>query len=446
LWRLGIIGWRHSAGLPSGVELSFWQRQSDFSTIQDSVPISVLDLLAFFPSDRETSMKTSERRGFTLIELLVVIAIIAVLIALLLPAVQAAREAARRAQCTNNLKQIGLAMQNYHQSIDKFPQGMSESASTATGYTGYANWGEWSAHSMLLPYMEQTSLYNAINFSFDSLYGTGAITNLTVSTRLINGFMCPSDTNVGFGGAPSMSVTMYAAYGNQSGWGPSINSYRGSIGTTTSVYGWETGYFSCQPDPFNLQGGNPGCASNTTGLFTYWNCYGIRDCTDGTSNTIAFAESLVGDPTNALPTHRNNAITGVTGAATAEVFDASAVSYQNVIVPALNACTQAYQAGGTNFSGSTGLRWAYGGTGYTLFQTVVPPNSKQYAWNTCTDQCPGCNLNDASFSNAQSAHPGGVNVMFADGSCHFIKDSINPQTWMALGTRANGEVISSDSY
>ena len=92
------------------------------------------------------------RRGFTLIELLVVIAIIAVLIALLLPAVQAAREAARRAQCTNNLKQIGLALHNYHSAVNSFPWGDGPW------------WIEWSAHTLLLPYMEQTPIYNALNF------------------------------------------------------------------------------------------------------------------------------------------------------------------------------------------------------------------------------------------------------------------------------------------
>jgi prepilin-type N-terminal cleavage/methylation domain-containing protein/prepilin-type processing-associated H-X9-DG protein len=388
-------------------------------------------------------MSTNERRGFTLIELLVVIAIIAVLIALLLPAVQAAREAARRAQCTNNLKQIGLAMHNYHSANDKFPQGMSESTSTLGTFGGYANWGEWSAQAMLLPYMEQTPIYNSINFCYDSLYGTGGSTNLTASTRLINAFVCPSDPNAGFGGAPSMSITMYQGWGNQSGWAPSINSYRGSMGTTTSVWGWQTGYYSCQPDPFNLQGGTQ-CASNTTGLFTLWNCYGIRDVTDGTSNTVAFAESLCGDPTVVLPTHRNNAITGVSQISGVEAFDASALNYQTVLVPAFNQCTTAYMAGGANLSSQTGLRWAFGGTGYTLFQTIVPPNSQP--WQLCQDQCGGCNLNNAQFANAQSNHPGGVNVLFADGSGRFIKNSINPQTWMGLGTRANGEVISSDSY
>ena len=117
-------------------------------------------------------MKSRERRGFTLIELLVVIAIIAVLIALLLPAVQSAREAARRSQCINNLKQIGLAMHNYHSSNDKFPQGMSQSAyrghARREGYTG---WGEWSAHAEMLSYLEQAPVYNAINLSFGMPYG-----------------------------------------------------------------------------------------------------------------------------------------------------------------------------------------------------------------------------------------------------------------------------------
>src|SRR5271155_3529104 len=117
-------------------------------------------------------------RGFTLIELLVVIAIIAVLIALLLPAVQAAREAARRAQCTNNLKQIGLALHNYHQTNNKFPQGHSQSFAYVS-HTAYAGWTEWSAQAMFLGYMEQNPVYNAINFSYCGGYGYGGYANVT---------------------------------------------------------------------------------------------------------------------------------------------------------------------------------------------------------------------------------------------------------------------------
>jgi prepilin-type N-terminal cleavage/methylation domain-containing protein/prepilin-type processing-associated H-X9-DG protein len=386
-------------------------------------------------------MNTRERRAFTLIELLVVIAIIAVLIALLLPAVQAAREAARRAQCSNNLKQIGLAMHNYHSTNDKFPQGMSQSSSTL-GAVAYAGWGEWSAQAMMLPYMEQTPIYNSINFCYDMIYGTGAATNLTAQTRVINAFMCPSDTQVAFGGAPSMSVSQFNSWTQNAAWAPNINSYKASLGTTTSVWGWETGYLSCQPDPFNMAGGTQ-CASNTTGLFTCWNCYGIRDVTDGTSNTVAFAESLVGDATNVLPTHRNNSVMGVAGAKGVEAFDASALSWQNVIMPAINACTTAYNLN-QNVTGENGLRWGYGAAGISMFQTIIPPNGAP--WNSCQDTCGGCQLNYTQFSNAQSNHPGGCNVMFGDGSVKFIKNSINPQTWMALGTRANGEVISADSY
>ena len=113
-------------------------------------------------------MSKQNRRGFTLIELLVVIAIIAVLIALLLPAVQAAREAARRAQCTNNLKQIGLALHNYHTAMDTFPMGVSKAPYWGPGDTdgqwGYGRWSGWSAQALLLGYIDQTPMYNAANF------------------------------------------------------------------------------------------------------------------------------------------------------------------------------------------------------------------------------------------------------------------------------------------
>src|SRR5579884_2023198 len=112
-------------------------------------------------------------RGFTLIELLVVIAIIAVLIALLLPAVQSAREAARRAQCTNNLKQIGLGLQNYHSSVNSFPPGGCN-AGNVESVGGTGAWGNWSAFSMMLPYLEQQQVYNACNFMVANQgYGSG---------------------------------------------------------------------------------------------------------------------------------------------------------------------------------------------------------------------------------------------------------------------------------
>jgi prepilin-type N-terminal cleavage/methylation domain-containing protein/prepilin-type processing-associated H-X9-DG protein len=383
-------------------------------------------------------MSPKIRRGFTLIELLVVIAIIAVLIALLLPAVQAAREAARRAQCTNNLKQIGLAAHNYHQTNNVFPQGHSQSFAYFT-HTGYAGWTEWSAQAMMLSFMEQQPTYNTINFYFCGGYGNGSPVNSTAWTQKIAAFMCPSDNNVGFGASGVALV----------GTGPpGTNSYRGSVGTTTSPYGWGTGYGGASPDPYNLQGGNPnGAQPYSTGMFAYWVAYGIQNCSDGTSNTILYAESLVGNTTYTISprNQRNNSVTGVTGASGAEAADASALNYQSVLVPAMQACTIAYQSG-TNVTPVNGNRWGWGATTMTLFHTIVTPNSRQYPFNSCRDQCGGCGPDDSIFSNAQSNHPGGINVLMSDGSARFIKDSINPQTWMALGTKANGETISSDSY
>jgi prepilin-type N-terminal cleavage/methylation domain-containing protein/prepilin-type processing-associated H-X9-DG protein len=383
-------------------------------------------------------MSPKMRRGFTLIELLVVIAIIAVLIALLLPAVQAAREAARRGQCSNNLKQIGLAMHNYHSSNNTFPQGTSDEAGYFPyGYSG--GWGMWSAQSEMLPYMEQNPIYSAINFSWVGAFGTGSFINGTSYITIISSFLCPSDNNAAYGGKPSV-------FSNDP---PNINSYRGSVGTTTSVWGSNSGYAACEPDPFNITypNGNNTCGKPySTGMFVYYLANGIQNCTDGTSNTIAFAESLVGSPNyNILsPYLRNNAIEGVTAAGNAQAADASSLP-QATLLAALQACTAAYQAQ-SSINISVGNRWGWGGTAETLFHTIVPPNSKNYAWNTCQHYCAGCAPSEAVFSNAQSNHPGGVNVMMTDGSVRFVKDSISMLTWMQLGTKSNGEVISSDSY
>jgi prepilin-type processing-associated H-X9-DG protein len=145
------------------------------------------------------------------------------------------------------------------------------------------------------------------------------------------------------------------------------------------------------------------------------------------------------------PYHRNNSITGATGAAIAEVPDASALPLAT-LTQALQACTTAYMQGGGNLKSINGNRWGWGATTMSLFHTIVPPNSKQYPWNSCRDQCGGCGPDDSEFCNAQSNHPGGVNVLMADGSCRFVKDSISMQIWMGLGTKASNEIIGADSY
>src|SRR5262249_20380060 len=138
----------------------------------------------------------SSRSGFTLIELLVVIAIIAVLIALLLPAVQSAREAARRAQCSNNLKQLGIALHNYHDTVGSFPtnfwrtQNGPGGASTTPDWPGYhrCSW-----FTMVLPFMEQGTVYNAVNFLVPISYGMFDAIQSTALMTQINTFQCPSD-------------------------------------------------------------------------------------------------------------------------------------------------------------------------------------------------------------------------------------------------------------
>jgi len=371
------------------------------------------------------------RRGFTLIELLVVIAIIAVLISLLLPAVQSAREAARRIQCTNNLKQLALALHNYSTATGAFPPGIDNTTADPTQPppASLATWTAWSAQALLLPYVEQAPLYNAANFNWSCCYvNTQADrTNSTIYNTRIASFLCPSD---GIAGQQN------------------INNYLGSIGTSTIQYPAD---------------------GNTTGVFRVYNSSNacnsvtISAITDGTSNTIAFGEGLVGDyGKNA--NYRGNGMSGATDSTGGIVPNTIAGNNsesdpKNVILAlqacnafwsstALNTCSGYVPCDGVGLKQYNGQLWALGERGYTLFNTVVPPNSKQYNWRSCRlgASCPSCAPEGSSFINASSNHPGGCNFAFSDGSVKFIKDSISMQTYQALGTRAGGEVISSDSY
>jgi prepilin-type N-terminal cleavage/methylation domain-containing protein/prepilin-type processing-associated H-X9-DG protein len=318
------------------------------------------------------------RRGFTLIELLVVIAIIGVLIALLLPAVQSAREAARRSQCTNNLKQIGLALHNYHDSNSVFPSGrpgnnqaLGNDSNAASGFVS------------ILANMEQQPLFNAWNFLItynfnDSTRGPFQPTTIpdaqaTVAGTIINSFLCPSETaqkTVDLSGSgrndhPHLKVTAVGHYAFNAG--------------TNSI-------------PMNT--GDPDKRLNT-GFADYGTPHGIQDFTDGTSGTIAVGETA---------------------------FDNDG-RWNNANV-ANDACFNAWT-----------INLRHGST----FRTAInPPNTRPKKGPYTIWAC--------QTSAFGSRHSGGANMLFADGSVRFLKDSISLSVYRALATRNGGEVISSDQY
>jgi prepilin-type N-terminal cleavage/methylation domain-containing protein/prepilin-type processing-associated H-X9-DG protein len=320
-------------------------------------------------------MKTQTRRGFTLIELLVVISIIALLIALLLPAVQSAREAARRAQCVNNLKQIGLAMHNYVQAVGALPG--------ADMVYNSANPTELSALSQALPYMELSNVYNAINCDFSYQDPTNSTSMMTV----VSGFICPSDLPDAI---PSL--------GGQT-------NYMANMGSGI-VWQWASGPNAGLPMPNGVFYGD----SATT----------FAAITDGLSNTTFFSERVLADGNNAIVSP------------IADVFFSPAAP--TTPAQAIQAC-QAVDIWNlaNQFPLFMGAPWL---NGQHIFLHVTPPDTRSCGFFTAL----------RAVMPPSSHHPGGVNVLFGDGSVKFVKDSVNLATWQALGTRAGGEVISSDSY
>ncbi len=369
---------------------------------------------------------SSKRRGFTLIELLVVIAIIAVLISLLLPAVQSAREAARRAQCVNNLKQLGLAIHNYHSSNNCFPPLFENFGNPPNGPSEPG--GPWPLGWAvdILGFMEQQSLFNSANFSF----GAFGVANInTLSTTKVNTLICPSE-GIKAGGWISSTWTNYHA----------------NFGGPCPMESWSGLILPFRSDLAQVNGnGWPGYtnAVQTAQL----GIVGFQSIPDGTSSTALFSEKLVG-----LAGYVSTAVVGTqfakrvsfqtsftdnwddpTGPVMAQGFLAACKSIPSSLAP-------------TNPTQWTGACWngSHAGTlHFNAYDHFNTPNGLSCVATNSWGGAPG-GFND--IITATSNHPGGVNVCMGDGSVKFIKDSISATTWWALGTRDGGEIISSDAY
>jgi prepilin-type N-terminal cleavage/methylation domain-containing protein/prepilin-type processing-associated H-X9-DG protein len=363
---------------------------------------------------KRTTSGLYARDGFTLIELLVVIAIIAVLIALLLPAVQAAREAARRAQCINNLKQIGLALHNYQSANDCFPPG---GLNNATG--GSTENSEFAPHVRLLSGLEGQALYNAANFSvgvINDVYGEYA--NSTVSLTRIQGFLCPSNA------LPSYLMTEWGAPLNL--FSAVCNSYFASVGSSLE---YDSAFSAAPPNGVFQDGGAP---------------LGLRHISDGSSNTIAFGEWKLGTGNKSIITFPQDII--FPGSMPAGITRNTATMYmpagQTALLTWLAQCVKVAATSRQGKTPDMGSNWAFTLPGVSLGNLILPPNPQYY---NCTANT-GDSLMSPGVWGLSSYHSGGANVLMSDGSVKFLKNSTNMQTLWALGSRAWGEVISADAY
>ncbi len=350
--------------------------------------------------------ESNRRTGFTLVELLVVIAIIGILIALLLPAVQAAREASRRTQCNNNLKQLGLGVQNYHDTNKIFPYNFQ--------LIGTNTWEALSAHYFILPYIEQEALSEQFRVPLTAKPGQPMSgTNPAVGdaamwtfdwngpmTQKLSVFRCPTAQD-----PPPRSLS----------WGGPGSNYGWSTGSRTEVV-W--------------------AGNNFNGMIAYQNKRAMNDVIDGLSNTLLASEFLGGSGRN-------------TGTATYpyDIFYAGDAPFDAVVnknfpttaeLDAIGTAARSLSGGG--FRGNNGGNWAWYAAAHSTLGTAAPPNWQHpTAGALC---CPG-GAHDwgKGIIPARSLHPGGVNAVLGDGSVRFVSSSISLIIWQRVGARNDGTAL-----
>jgi prepilin-type N-terminal cleavage/methylation domain-containing protein/prepilin-type processing-associated H-X9-DG protein len=389
--------------------------------------------------------------GFTLIELLVVIAIIGVLVGLLLPAVQKVREAANRIKCVNNLKQLGLATHNYHDTYGLFPPGAAKIRNySPPGSGNLVEYDRYTWGVLLLPYIEQDNLYRNWPFHYFgppggvgirssgtfTLPATGDLATGAIAAQGVRTYLCPSDPAVS-GTSPYGTVTDYnhtAPGGGRATWSPAngfqplppgdpgywqwgVTSYHGNGGIAT--YGVLKLYSSCAV----LDGQNDS-RDGVILLYQYFNgsggnnidCrtpVGIASVTDGTSNTLLFGEKSLFDL----------------------AFDRACANRQNTLI------TQSFWANPSMQDCVAGTEFPLNSSYQQLAALLVGGcNDGENVSGSDTVSC-AC---DARTVNFGSNHPGGVNFVFCDGSVHFLQNSIPLLVLQALSTRAGGEVVNNN--